>query len=341
MEDPPTWAVLYRDALSTSKHSALRSAAARLATLFGDQEAIAQMRAVVLDRDRPLDERRVALRALLDVGDGVSVSLLHDLVRGSSDLRAESIRALARYNDAETPKVLLDLYADLSVAERQAALGILATRLAFAESFLSAVEKGRVERQDVSVFVLQNLRQFQNPALEKRIQTLWKDDAQALEKSAQIALYKRKMSPAFLKSGNAQRGRVVYEQTCARCHVLFGEGNDVGPDLTGSGRKDIDYVLTNLVDPNATIDAAFRLTTVLTNDGQLFNGFLIHQDDTSVDMRTQETRIRLGMDDVLDISTSNQSMMPEGMLASFTDEQVRDLLVYLASTEQVALPKSR
>ena len=99
-------------------------------------------------------------------------------------------------------------------------------------------------------------------------------------------------------------------------------------------------MLRNLIDPSAEIDAAYRLTTVLTADGRLFNGFMMHQDDKWLIVRTLDARIRLNLNDVDELVTSNVSMMPEGMLRTFTTEQVRDLLVYLASDDQVALPES-
>ncbi|MCP4513483.1 MAG: dehydrogenase, partial [Fuerstiella sp.] len=118
----------------------------------------------------------------------------------------------------------------------------------------------------------------------------------------------------------------------------FGEGGTIAPDLTGSGRKKTDYVLSNLIDPSAEIDRAYRLTTVLTTDGRLLSGFMVQQDDTWLVVRTQDARIRVAMKEVEELSTSNTSMMPEGMLRDFTDHQVRDLLVYLGHAEQVPLP---
>jgi putative heme-binding domain-containing protein len=335
---PPSWKPLYVQ-LSASDNPTLRSTAVRLATAFGDQSAIADLRSRVLDEDLAADDRRDAFLTLFKVEDGVSVSILHDLVKKSTPLRPHAIRALTRTNDRSTARILLDRYSELDDSERQDAIGILGTRQVFAEALVTAIENGLVDRQEVSAFALQHLRQFKDPALGKRIAALWKDDLQRLQKSEQIARYRDKMSPEYLKTGNAGAGRLVFEHTCARCHVLFGNGNDVGPDLTGSGRKDIDYVLNNLVDPNTIIDPAFRLTTVLTTEGQLFNGFMILQDDQFVEIRTQETRLRLGMNDVIDISTTSTSMMPEGMLATFSDEQVRDLLLYLASPRQVELPR--
>jgi len=121
---------------------------------------------------------------------------------------------------------------------------------------------------------------------------------------------------------------------------LFGEGGTIGPDLTGSGRKKIDYLLSNLIDPSAIIDPAYRLTTVLTIDGRLFSGFMIQQDDRFLILRTQETQVRLTLDEVDELKTSNTSMKPEGMLRDYNNEQVRNLLLYLASPQQVSRPQS-
>ena len=72
----------------------------------------------------------------------------------------------------------------------------------------------------------------------------------------------------------------------------------------------------------------------------MFSGFVVRQTDRDVVFRTQDARIRLSMKDVETIRTSNISMMPEGMLRTFTDEQVRDLLVYLAGSSQVPIPRT-
>ena len=128
----------------------------------------------------------------------------------------------------------------------------------------------------------------------------------------------------------------MFERTCSNCHTLFGEGGSIGPDLTGSGRKNLDYVLSNLVDPSAIIDPAYRLTTMLTADGKMLSGFIVHQGDEFVTIRTQQAQVRLKMEEVDELQTSSKSMMPDGMLRSFTDEEVRDLILYLASPKQVA-----
>jgi len=118
---------------------------------------------------------------------------------------------------------------------------------------------------------------------------------------------------------------------------LFNEGGRIGPDLTGSGRKQVDYLLSNLLDPSAEIDPAYRLATLFTTDGRLYSGFVVFQDDRSVVVRTQQSDVKIAMTDVESLTTQKKSMMPEGMLGEFSDEQIRDLVLYLKSQIQVPL----
>lgn len=336
-EAPPAWKQLYAE-VATAADPRLRSIGVNLATIFGDKQAISNLRRIVIDGHAADENRREALDSLLQLDDGVPVEMLHQLVSENSAIRRDAILALGVKNSPTTVTVLLQRYTSLSSAEKQDVVGVLATRRTFADALLDAIANGDVSRDDVSAYTLQQLRSFNVKELQTRINTLWADDTRKLMKSEEIAKYTARMSPEYLSHGNASAGRLVFERTCAKCHTLFGEGGTIAPDLTGSGRKKSDYVLRNLIDPSAEIDSAYRLTTVLTTDGRLFNGFMVHQDDKWLIVRTQDAKIRLAMNDVDELVKSSASMMPDAMLRTFADQQIRDLLVYLASDVQVALP---
>ncbi len=334
---PESWSAVYKQ-VSSAADPSLRSIAVRLATIFGDPEAIQRLRATALDDSAVEKVRRDALQSLLQVKGGASVRMLHGLVAGNSTLRSDAIQALAIRNDTSTPDVLLNRYSDFTASQKQDAIGVLTTRLGFADSLLSAMEAGQVDRKDVSAFALQQLQTFDDEGLQSRVLKLWAGDSVRIRKSEELARLLKLMTPAYLSRGNAGAGRLVFQKTCAKCHRLFGEGGTIAPDLTGSGRKKTDYVLSNLIDPSAQIDPAYRLTTLFTEDGRLLSGFIVRQTDSDVVFRTQDARIRLSMKDVASLRTTNVSMMPEGMIRTFTDEQLRDLLVYLAGRSQVPIP---
>ncbi len=54
-------------------------------------------------------------------------------------------------------------------------------------------------------------------------------------------------------SASPSHGRQLFQKHCATCHTLFGEGNKVGPDLTGADRKDLEFLVTSTVDPSAVV----------------------------------------------------------------------------------------
>ncbi|MFV2068290.1 MAG: hypothetical protein ACC645_15065 [Pirellulales bacterium] len=335
---PPSWQAIY-DQIAESSDPALRSVAVRLATMFGDRQAIARLQQNALDDTAPPPDRRESLRALLQIDGGAPVSMLHQLVEKKSVVRGDAIRALVLRNQPSTANILLDTYSDLDPAQRQDAISVLGTRRSFAAALLGAIEQGIVQRGDVSAYALQQLRSFHDPELQRHVGSLWADDAEQLVKSDEIARYKRQMTREYLQRGKVGAGRLLFERTCAKCHMLFGEGGSIAPDLTGSARQELDYLLSNLVDPSAIVDPVYRLTIIATSDGRVLSGFMIQHTEQFVVLRTQEARVRLAMEDIEDLQTSSKSMMPQGMLHSLSDEQVRDLLLYLSSPQQVPLPQ--
>ncbi|MBC8356853.1 MAG: c-type cytochrome [Planctomycetes bacterium] len=333
---PPSWGELYSHAASSSL-AELRSVAVRLATIFGDKDAIAELREMIRDREAEPAKRLASLQALLKVKGGVPVPMLHELAAAPSGLRRDAIQALIVRSDDATSDVLLDSYEALNARERQDAISVLATRNDFANKLLDAIEDSSIDHKDVSAFTLQQLQAFNDATIKKRVEALWPRDSRVGKKSDEIARYKRTMNSDYLAAGDASAGRGVFAKTCAKCHTLFGEGGNVGPDLTGSGRQKLDYVLSNLIDPSAIIDPKYRLTNIFTADGRILSGFIVHQDDSDLVLRTQEAEVRLAMKDIDEFNTSNKSMMPEGMLRAFTNDQIRDLVVYLASPQQIPL----
>ncbi|MEC7565184.1 MAG: PVC-type heme-binding CxxCH protein [Planctomycetota bacterium] len=330
---PAGWATF----TAASQSSQNRSVIIQLASLFGDAVAVETLRKQVSDDSQPLAQRILALQGLLKIEEGVSVEELHQLIATKTPLRHEVLKALSIHNQESTARVLLEKYDEFDDDEKRAALEVLVTRLRFAEAMLTAIENGNVRSEDISMFSLQQLYSFQSPDLQQRVLRIWPPDSDSSKRSTEISRLRTLLTESYLGSGDSRAGRVLFNKTCSRCHTLFNEGGRIGPDLTGSGRKQVDYLLSNLLDPSAEIDPAYRLATLFTTDGRLYSGFVIFQDDRSVVVRTQQSDVKIAMTDVESLTTQKKSMMPEGMLGEFSDEQIRDLVLYLKSQIQVPL----
>jgi putative heme-binding domain-containing protein len=202
-----------------------------------------------------------------------------------------------------------------------------------------ALEAGRVSAKDLSPDLLRQLRSFKNADIDQGIEKVYgavKDIS--ADKQAEIEKYRRVFRAGGSTPGEASRGRAVYAKTCAQCHALFDVGGKVGPDLTGSNRGDLDYILQNMVDPNAVIPNEYRSTSIEMKDDRSIIGIVKQSDDKAVTVVTANDTLTLPRGEIKSQRLSEISMMPEGLLAQLTDQEVRDLIYYLSRPGQVPLP---
>ncbi|OYW15102.1 MAG: hypothetical protein B7Z55_15270, partial [Planctomycetales bacterium 12-60-4] len=133
-------------------------------------------------------------------------------------------------------------------------------------------------------------------------------------------------------------GRELFNKTCAACHTLFGSGKQIGPDITGSNRANLDYLLENLLDPSAVVGKDYQMTVVITEDGRSINGIVKEESDSAVVLQTPTDLVTVAKKAIEERKLSELSLMPEGQLKPLAASDVRDLVAYLAAPAQVPLP---
>ena len=111
----------------------------------------------------------------------------------------------------------------------------------------------------------------------------------------------------------------------------------MGPDLTGSNRANLDYLLSNVVDPSAVLVKEYTPSVIQTGDGRIITGIIKAEDDRSVTIQTQNELLVLPREEIATQKLSEQSMMPDNLLIPLSNEQVRSLVAYLAGPEQVPM----
>jgi putative heme-binding domain-containing protein len=131
----------------------------------------------------------------------------------------------------------------------------------------------------------------------------------------------------------------VFHKTCASCHKLFGEGGEVGPDITGSNRANLDYILENVIDPNSVVSKDYKMSTLVLDDGRVVTGLIEKETDSAYTVRTVNDVMLIAKRDVEHRGLSELSLMPEGQLDQLGRDEVRDMIAYLASPSQVLLPR--
>ena len=334
---PRGWREAYAR-LSQSPNEPVRDVAQMLALTFGDAEAAASLRRTMMDTAAAPDVRRAALGTLVDHRAPDVAPLLHRLMEDRTT-RGAALRGLAAYDHRETPDVIFRHYESLDIAERRDAVGTLTSRRPYALALLGAVRDGRIPRGDVSAFNVRVLRRYGDEQIDEQLGQVWgragdvADDKQAL-----IAKYEAKLTEEYLKTADLSGGRAVFEKTCAQCHTLFGTGGDIGPDLTGSDRANLRYVLENVFDPSAVVGQDFKMVTVLTVDGRLLAGIVREENERALTIQTANQQVVLDRQDIEAQRRSSVSMMPDSLLDALSDSEIRDLVGYLASRVQIPLP---
>jgi putative heme-binding domain-containing protein len=121
---------------------------------------------------------------------------------------------------------------------------------------------------------------------------------------------------------------------CGKCHKLFDQGGQIGPDLTSYKRDDLDNVLLHVVNPSAEIREGYENYVIATSDGRTVNGFLVDANNRLVVVRGQDGQtVTIPRDGIEEMQVTKTSIMPEGQLKQYTDQQIRDLFAYLRSSQ--------
>ena len=159
--------------------------------------------------------------------------------------------------------------------ERRDVLNTLALRKGSAQALLAAVELGKLSRGDLTADLVRQLRNLKDPDLDTRIGQVWGTKCETTgDRARLIAQYKAMINLKSPRTPPIREGRAVFAKVCQQCHTLFGVGRLVGPDLTGSNRADLDYLLSNVLDPSALIGKDYLAHVIATTDGRVLTGII-------------------------------------------------------------------
>jgi putative membrane-bound dehydrogenase-like protein len=327
-------------AVSTSDDAELKQTVRELSVLFGDGRALAEVRQLVLDSSAEIDLRRSALATLVDAGGDDLLDICLPLL-DDARLNVVAARGLAKYSDPKVAEKLLAAYRHFRGPERPQVIAILVSRPSFAAALLDAIAAGKIPAGDLTAFDVRQIRSLDDDRLTDRVTELWGEvrDTPA-ERQAKIAELKETLDADTLLAADPGAGRLLFNQSCAKCHRLFGDGENIGPDLTGANRTNLDYLLENILDPSAVVNKDFRMTVVQLDDGRVLNGLVVSKNDKTLTLQTQTDRQTVELDAVEAWKTTNQSPMPDGLLDNLSPDQIRDFLFYLMQPSQVPLPNT-
>ena len=168
-----------------------------------------------------------------------------------------------------------------------------------------------------------------NPEITSAAGRVWPElnDVSAREKQERI---KELAALIQARPGDVAGGKTLFQGLCGACHRFFGEGGQIGPDLTGYDRRNLNDLLLNTVDPNAEIREGYVTFVIETKDGRTLSGLVVDQSGGRVRLRSfngEESTI--SEEQITRMQALQQSLMPERLLDGLSPAEVRDLFAYL------------
>jgi len=304
-----------------------------------DTDAISSALSIISQEKANVNEQLAYIRVMGELRLTQSIPILLDLVENQIyriSLRQAALTTLCNFDKDEIGKRVAKAYPNqlrANPALKQASLNLFTSRASWAFELLELIEVSKqVQTDDIPEQIVRQFQLLDDPKVNKSVNQLWPEVTTA--SSADKTTHMKRITTA-LKSGagNISSGKLLYQQLCGSCHKLFGEGGALGPDLTGYDRKNINYLIINIVDPNIDIREGYVNYRVVKEDGGILTGTITARSSEMVTLKSYgggETVIPTDQIQLMEAQAT--SLMPERLTENLTDQQIRNLFSYIMKT---------
>jgi len=327
---PTSWETV-AGTLRGSGNEAMQYRLRTLGAVFGDGLAIDSLREIALNPLNAVVQREAALRSLVEARVPDLRSLCDQLLEVEG-LTLTAADGLALFDDPDIARRIVDGWTSFTASTRGALMRIMLTRPAWMPHVLDGLEDGTIKTTQFRAPEISQIRAMGDPEITRRFNQLMSlEDASehSIDEADNFAKWRRILSPDALAQADLDSGRVLYQNVCASCHVMRGQGGSIGPDLTGAARDNLEYLLENILTPSATVADEYRQLTVTLEDGRVLIGTEKSRSANVLQLKTMTGDISLDRSEIAKEEKSQNSLMPPGLLDAITEEQARDLIAYL------------
>ncbi len=308
------------------RHPSLRSAGEAF------QKVLVSARATVADANMPAARRQSALALFNRKTDAVDdLKMLCSLAARdpSETVRSAALSALRHQSDPLVARELIARWSDTPRTTRTQVIALLLSREQWAAPLLEAVRSGTVAANEIPAGDQQTALHSPNEKIQQLARSAFASQSNP-SRGAVLAAYQ---SVGSLK-GQPAKGAEVFSLNCAPCHHFGNLGVDVGPNLVTLSDKDAEYLVKNILDPNAMVDAGFAAYNVELKDDRSLTGLIKSESANSILLlQGGGTTERINRGDIASIQASKFSLMPEGFENSISPQQMADLIAFVKQSE--------
>jgi putative membrane-bound dehydrogenase-like protein len=316
--------------LDASGDPRVKELAQQLGSLWGDAAEAEKLLREIRDAGEPLQRRIESIRSARRLKKDATREALLGLLGADSPeaLAVEALAALGEIGgDNRVAAEIVRRYPLLAAGARREAMEILASRNGWIRIFLGAVEDKTIAAAEVPAPVIRELSMSKDQQIRERARKAIGRYRKPNADKVKLIAQKKKV----ILSGpiDMEAGHEIAKRTCFICHKLYGEGAEVGPDLTGVGRSTLDALLANVIDPNQVIGKGYENVEVETKDGRSVNGRLVEDSDTHIKLISAGPKEDVvAKSDISTMRVTEMSVMPEG-LEQMPDSDFRNLIWFI------------
>jgi len=336
--------VRLKKVLDGTTDSTLYLPAAFLAASWNDPQATKAVQSVLSSEKAPPEQRLMALSALVTAkAPGVVDSVAHafDSPATTPAFKSQMLASLSKLDDPKVADVILSRFSKLDPELQPRAIELLTQRAHWAKPLLAAIGEKKIPATAVNLNQARRLKDLKNDELTGLLTTHWGQvrDGRDPNREQYIASMRQLIRTS---KGDPFAGEKAFKKVCAQCHKIYGEGVDVGPDITLNGRNNFEQLISNVFDPSLVIGAGYRSYTVITNGGRVLNGLLAEESDQRVVLKIQGGKQEvIPRSDIDEFKVSEISLMPEQLEKQLTQQEIIDLFAFLTLDKHPSNDKAR
>jgi len=316
--------------LYASEDAEIRNLAERIGAQLGDGALFARLRER-MKSDASVATRAAAMEILQRDTSPANVPLLLDALR-EPKLASRALVMLRQYDAPGIAEQVLDRFSELKSESIPAAMDLLTSRAAWANTLLDGLVAKRIPRDALTAYYARQMALLGDEKLMERITEEWgqvRVGSESMKEEIRKTVQAYKGAPLWAFDAGA--GKKHFDKLCAACHAPADSKMEFAPKLQGTGAKGVEYVIENVIDPNAVIGRDYQARVVRTNDGQVITGLLLSEGESSLTIRTATETIEVLRSEVDEFKVSENSFMPVGLLDTLDDRQRIELFKYLLS----------
>jgi len=312
----------------------LRLDAALLAVGWQDQEATRLARSTFANGNAPAGARVASIQALIAAHHSSVFEDAQSVLIAPADspveFRAQILAALGRLESPDVGEFVLAKLSDFEPELRPRAFELLTQRPEWTAPLLAAIAEKRISKDALNLNQLRRVASFADPELKEQFTAIYGALREGRDPARERLVHNMQ---DFLEGsrGDPHKGAAAFKKVCAQCHKLYGEGADVGPDITLNGRNNWQQLLSNVFDPSLVIGPSYQARQLLTVDGRVLTGLPVEESEQRVVLKVQGGKIEtITREDIDEYKTSEVSLMPEELEKQLTKQEIADLMSYLA-----------